>query len=247
MRYSGFDFAGSKSPSRSVGFDAIFTQPTQPARIVDSSYSFAAGAIYSTVGDLYRYNKALQAGKLISPDSMKKAFTPVLQQYGYGWSIDSVPGMRVIEHQGAIPGFLTIMAMIPETQTCIILLSNSRDPDVVIPDTYMGLLKVLMGWPYVLPRLAIQLAADSLMAYKGDYELTDNKSFKGHLTLEEGQLLLQWNTNKPEDLFAERQDSFFIKSYDLQLVFTRNTAGKISGFTAYSGGKSYVYQKINTP
>ena len=247
MRSSGFDFAGSNSRYRSVGYEALFANPRDPARTVDSSYSFAAGAIYSTVGDLYRYNKALQAGKLISPASMKKAFTPVLQQYGYGWSIDSVPPMRVIEHQGSTPGFLSILAMVPETKTCIILLSNSRDQDVSLPDTYMGLLKMLMGWPYVLPRLAIPLGTDSLVAYTGDYELTDNRSFKGHITLQDGQLQLQWNTVKPEELFAEKQDFFFVKTYDMQLAFTRNGAGKITGFTAHMGNKAFVYQKVSAP
>jgi hypothetical protein len=176
---------------------------------------------------------------------MKKAFTPVLQQYGYGWSIDSISGMRVIEHQGSTPGFLSILAMVPETKTCIILLSNSRD--VFLPDTYMGLLKVLMGWPYVLPRLAMPVVADSLVTYTGDYELTDNKSFKGHITLQDGQLQLQWNTDKLEELFAEKQDFFFVKTYDMQLAFARNGAGKITGFTAHVGKKSFVYQRIETP
>jgi hypothetical protein len=40
-----------------------------PASIVDSSVSFSAGAIYTTVGDLYKWDRALLAGKILSPAS----------------------------------------------------------------------------------------------------------------------------------------------------------------------------------
>ena len=247
MRSSGFDFAGSNPRYRSVGYEVLFTKPQEPARIVDSSYSFAAGAIYSSVGDLYRYSKALLSGKLINAATMNKAFTPVLKNYGYGWTIDSIPGMRVVEHQGGIPGFLTILAMVPENKTTIILLSNSSDPGVALPVTYMDLVKVLMGWSYVLPRLAVDVAPDSLAAYTGDYASVDNKTFIGHFTMWYDHLQVQWNKDDPQELFAEKKDSFFLKLYDAQLVFVRNAAGKVTGFTAHVGKKSFVYQRVGTP
>ncbi len=95
-----------------------------------------------------------------------------------------------------------------------------------------------------MPRLAVSLPIDSLVAYTGNYELTDNKAFKAHLKWDGDQLLLNWNTDKPVEVYAEKKDFFFIKPYDLQLTFSRDTAGKINGFTARTGGKSFVYQKI---
>jgi len=54
MARSGFDFAHLSSGDRAIGYAAdsagSFSVPTA---VVDSSVSFAAGSIYSTVGDLY--------------------------------------------------------------------------------------------------------------------------------------------------------------------------------------------------
>lgn len=245
MYTSGFDFAGLKSRYRCVGYETIFENPIQPAQIVDSSYSFAAGAIYSTTGDLYRYSKALLEGRLITHASMEKAFKPVLQNYGYGWTIEFPAGKRAVFHGGAIPGFLTLMSMLPDEHSCIILISNNRDQESNLQECYTSLLKILMNDPYVLPRLAVPLPVDNLVEYTGNYELVDNKKFQGHLTLQDGQLMLQWNTDKIEKVFSEKKDLFFITTYDLQLTFTRGQSGSINGFTAHTAGKSFIYQKMN--
>ncbi|MDP9042830.1 MAG: beta-lactamase family protein, partial [Bacteroidota bacterium] len=50
MRHTGFDFRDLKSPDKAIGYSADFSTPVG---IVDSSVSYAAGSIYTTVGDLY--------------------------------------------------------------------------------------------------------------------------------------------------------------------------------------------------
>ncbi len=54
----------------------------------EPTLTYAAGGIYSTVEDLYKWNKALNIGKLITNESLKEMFTPHLENYGYGWFID---------------------------------------------------------------------------------------------------------------------------------------------------------------
>jgi len=48
-----------------------------PAMKWDMSQAGGAGAIFSTVGDLYRWNEAVFNGKALSESSLKAAFTPV--------------------------------------------------------------------------------------------------------------------------------------------------------------------------
>jgi CubicO group peptidase (beta-lactamase class C family) len=67
MDHSGFDFTGLNNPNKAIGYTS--PQSTMPASIVDSSVSFSAGAIYTTVGDLYKWDRALLAGKILSPAS----------------------------------------------------------------------------------------------------------------------------------------------------------------------------------
>jgi CubicO group peptidase (beta-lactamase class C family) len=132
MDHSGFDYTDLRSPDKALGYSSPSADTA--AIIVDSSVSFAAGAIYTTVQDLYRWNNALLSDKVISRASLEQAFTPHLEKYGYGWMIDSVEGKRALYHGGGIPGFVALIYRIPADSTCIIALLNA-------PPGFRG------GWP----------------------------------------------------------------------------------------------------
>lgn len=65
------------------------------------------GAIYSTTGDLYKWDRALYTEKVVSKSSLEEAFTPVVlndgstHNYGFGWVIDtSLTGKKIVSHGG---------------------------------------------------------------------------------------------------------------------------------------------------
>lgn len=104
-----------------------------PADFIDMSIPFAAGALYSTVEDLYAWDQALYTDQLISQDELEQMFYPqavipngdeVWATYGYGWFIGTEYGRTIIFHAGGIEGFSTIIARYPEDQVTFIVLSN---------------------------------------------------------------------------------------------------------------------------
>jgi CubicO group peptidase (beta-lactamase class C family) len=105
MTHSGFDFTHLAVADKSTGYFSMNKANVTPATIVDSSVSYSAGAIYSTTGDLYQWFKAMQENSIISKASKAKAFTPVMNHYGYGWVIDSLAGILTIGHSGGIHGY----------------------------------------------------------------------------------------------------------------------------------------------
>jgi CubicO group peptidase (beta-lactamase class C family) len=86
--------------------------------------------IYSTVGDLYLYDRALRAGRLIKQATMDSAYVPrnpVIHghfSYGYGWRIFEAPGQQVIYHTGWWHGFRHIYLRDIKDDITIVLLSN---------------------------------------------------------------------------------------------------------------------------
>ncbi|HTQ64746.1 MAG TPA: serine hydrolase domain-containing protein [Puia sp.] len=125
MDHSGFDFTDLKSPDRAIGYSRDFSMAVG---IVDSSVSFAAGSIYSTVGDLYKWDRALYTGAVVSRASLEKAFTEYKSSYGYGWFIRDAFGKKTVGHPGGITGFSSFMMRVPEDETFVILLSNCPSP-----------------------------------------------------------------------------------------------------------------------
>jgi CubicO group peptidase (beta-lactamase class C family) len=97
---------------------------------------YSAGALYSTVEDLYLWDQALYTEKLLSKKSLDTMFTPVKNNYGYGWGIDTRQGITAIAHGGGIDGFVTFIARYPDAKAVIIVLCNNMraNPGAVVRD-----------------------------------------------------------------------------------------------------------------
>ncbi|HEY0356347.1 MAG TPA: serine hydrolase domain-containing protein, partial [Flavisolibacter sp.] len=101
MTNSGFDFTHFNHPNKTRGYFIIEPSIVR-APIVDSTLAYSAGALYSTVGDLYKWERAISSDKILKPESWKAVFTPYKNKYGYGWSIDSLYGKPFASHGGGI-------------------------------------------------------------------------------------------------------------------------------------------------
>ncbi len=86
--------------------------------------------IYSTVGDLYLFDRALRDGRLLKQATMDSAYVPRNPtihghfSYGYGWRIFEAPGQQVIYHTGWWHGFRHIYLRDIKDDITIVLLSN---------------------------------------------------------------------------------------------------------------------------
>jgi hypothetical protein len=62
--------------------------------------------------------------------------------------------------------------------------------------------------------------------------------------LEDGQLIVQSKADGKDDLFAEKENYFFLKMTDIQIEFTKNETGKISKLIFYDHGQKLEALKI---
>jgi CubicO group peptidase (beta-lactamase class C family) len=104
------------------------------ADFVDVSNLYAAGGLYATVEDLYRWDQALYTEQLLPQDLCDPLFTPHAvipdagwMAYGYGWHIMTEHGRRMFAHGGQMDGFVADIARYPDDETTIIVLSNQYD------------------------------------------------------------------------------------------------------------------------
>jgi CubicO group peptidase (beta-lactamase class C family) len=134
MHDSGIATGLGNDPGYAVGYSS----PGAPAPPLDPSTLFAAGSIYSTVEDLYRWDQALYTDALLPAALRSQMFTPFLRDYAFGWKVDR-PGDRLrISHPGLIDGFATYIARYPDDHVTVIVLSNLDSSDAAGIGDYLA-------------------------------------------------------------------------------------------------------------
>src|SRR5690349_8797110 len=113
MNNSGYDLNAPIIVRRAAGYSPGPEGPVN-AGYIDMSIPFSAGALYSTTGDLLRWEQGLFGGKVLSPASLKKMTTPFKNDYAFGLAVRPVDGHTLIEHAGGIEGFNTQMSYYPD-------------------------------------------------------------------------------------------------------------------------------------
>ena len=135
MNESGYDTADAVIPHRASGYTPDSDGPVNAAYL-DMSIPYAAGGLYSTTHDLWRWERALFGGRVLSASSLKAMTTPFKNDYALGLAVHTVDGQTVIEHGGGINGFNTVLAYYPaDTWTVVVLANlNGSAPDEIARD-----------------------------------------------------------------------------------------------------------------
>src|SRR5260370_15032571 len=126
MHDSGYDVTATILPNRASGYSQAGPTSFTNATYLDMSLPHAAGSLYSTAHDLYRWDRALYTDKVLSKSSREKMFTPVMKDYAYGWGVSTLYNRKHIGHGGGINGFSTMISRFPDDNAVAILLSHNE-------------------------------------------------------------------------------------------------------------------------
>ena len=99
------------------------------AEYIDTSVPFSAGMLYSTVGDLFKWTRALHSGKVFkNPVTLEQMTSRHIGDSGYGLMIQDITlgelQILSIQHAGGIPGFGSFLMYLPKQEYTIAVLSN---------------------------------------------------------------------------------------------------------------------------
>jgi CubicO group peptidase (beta-lactamase class C family) len=221
MYDTGVDSNTAILPKRVQGY-VPSAQGMQHAGYVSMTIPFSAGALYSTTGDLLKWEQGLFGGKLLSAASLTKMTTPFKDKYGFGLFIGEESGHKQISHGGGIEGFNTSLSYYPDDKLIVIVLGNLNGGAVDSLGSNLG--KAALGQQVMLPseRKEVQVPEKILQDYVGTYQLMPGFSLT--MTLENGQLMTQATGQPKFPLFAESETKFFLKVVDAEVEFVRDPA-----------------------
>jgi len=119
MKDTGYDHQDVVQPRHASGYQRQ-GEVTANAGYIDMTSPGAAGAMYSTVEDMVKWDRALCGDALLEAGLKEKMFTPGLGNYAYGWGVRKRPigpekSERTVQsHGGGIPGFSALIVRVPQ-------------------------------------------------------------------------------------------------------------------------------------
>lgn len=246
MTSSGYDHAERLLPHRAQGYVRL-GGALRNADHVDMSVPFSAGALYSTVDDLARWNEVIfdpvRGTAIVAPDLLARAQTAHASGYGYGWVVGKTPwGDKLVWHNGGIDGFAAHLLRDVEEKVTVVVLSNEMSTKV--DETARALLAMAHGAPYDLPRKRpeVALTAAEAAALVGVYQL--KPGFDLEVRLEGTALVGQATGQPPLALAAESATRLFFRDVEATLDFVPGDGGRAASLVLHQNGQDVPAKRL---
>ncbi|HEX2926729.1 MAG TPA: serine hydrolase domain-containing protein [Ruminiclostridium sp.] len=231
MTNTGFDNAERVIKHRASGY-SLSEEGLSNADFFDMSLFFGCGCMYSTVEDLYKWNKALDEELVISKKSVEEMLTPYVSDkalhYGYGWYLTE----KSAYHNGITYGFKSKVWRSSNGMAVIIVLANN---DFVAIDTLVnGLVAILSRKEYKSPKLPDVQVTDkkNYGVLSGTYKSRDFSQEIFSIEEEDGRLIIKYYSYLKRvraEVFPEKilpdQEHYFAMDLDLTISFFKDEYG----------------------
>jgi len=240
MTDTGVDNNDKIVKNRAAGYSFNDNQ-TINAAYTDMSWPRGAGNLYSTIEDLYKFDRALYTENLLKQDSYKLMHTPFINDYCYGWGTKKICDHVFFGHGGGISGFLASFIRFPDNNICIIILSNYEFAP--IEEMTVALSSIIFGCPYEFPKERIEIKVDTKIYddYVGEYEL--NPEFHIKIFKENNRLFTLASGQPKFEIYPEDTDLFFLKVANAQIKFIRDKENKVTELIIKQNGEK-IAKKI---
>jgi uncharacterized pyridoxamine 5'-phosphate oxidase family protein len=249
MGNTGVHYAGIKLEHEAKGYSKTNNKYDDSINW-DMSWAGGAGAMYSTVDDLLKWNQALHGGKVLNEKSRDAALTPVVlksgvepsMRYGYGLGLNKFRGKDVIGHGGGLHGFVTHLSYWPEEKLSVVMFSNTDGPEVNFNPNKIAeaFLWNKMDKQTSYSELAVKPA--NLQRFTGRFQLLNIGVMT--ITTENNKLYAQLSGQPKFEIFPMAEDEFFWKVVDARIKFIKDEKGEISHTILFQNGQEVKAEKL---
>lgn len=237
-------------PGRASGYVPVGATGLANAPFIDWTSKTGNGSLYSTVEDLYRWDRALHSGKVLGRNSIELTFTPQLGGVGYGWMVGRRLNRRVQRMSGRSPGFSAELQHYPDDDLVVVVLSNNYSATATLIAT--DLAAVVLGEPYgpLVVTAPVAVSPASLDRYRGRYQGGDDFLIPGvTLTLEHrgNALVMAWSSGAVEELVPQSDSTFLDRQFWSLVRFERSPDGQVARLVYRSAGRDYFARRTSAP
>lgn len=247
MKNSGI-YTHDESVNIAKGYSYVEDKP-ELAKVWHMSQAGGAGAIYSTLGDMYKWNEALFGGKVLNESSLKAAFSSTklndgeTSEYGYGWQLGNQRGLKVIQHSGGLDGFVSNLIRYPKQNVTVVAFVNAAPTgEIPAPTTTTSNVGEYVLWDQMEPRQprVVDKSVDpkTFSDFVGMYDY--GSPIVLEVTVEDDQLYGQLTGQAKYPVFPRSPTKFFWRITEAEVEFVRDDSGKVvKAIHRQNGGTSH--------
>ncbi len=257
MKDTGVCPSGSPLTNGAIGY-AYEDGKVRSSTDWEMSNVAGAGNLYSTAGDLFRWNEALFSGQVLSARSLADAFTvgvligddpkhPEDTGYGCGWTIDRLGGAREISHGGELAGFGAYLLRLPEKNLTVVVLLNCVPhlPGLQQWSLAREIARLALGpelrqeattiAPFVPP-------SSVLKEITGRYDMGQGVLLA--VTLEGERVFMEISGRPRFEILPRSDRTFTVKSGEAEATFVRNAMGQVGKVILKQAGERIDAPKL---
>jgi CubicO group peptidase (beta-lactamase class C family) len=218
----------------------------------DMSWAAGAGAMYSTVEDLFLWNEAVFNGKVLSEKSFKAATTAGLLNngetvsnggYGYGWAMGKFRGEEIIEHGGGLHGFISQLSRYKKNNLTVVILTNITPSEVPINANTIA---EYFLWDVLEKQKSFSTKNETVKdgsVYTGRYDFQNGMVMT--VTTEDNNLYAQLTGQAKFQIFPTGTDEFIWKVVEARIKFVKDaTTGVVTHGEFSQNGHNLKVMKL---
>lgn len=224
-----------------------FLEVTETDDDIVLTQAYAAGSMYSTAEDLYRWDRAIKKGEVLGEETLKEIFKEHIDipgggSYGYGWMISDTDMGKEIYHGGNTIGSTSYIGRLIDEDITIIILTNSWAYDT--NDLKNNLQSIVLGEEYEMPEKIkeIEIEDKSLYSkYTGKYEYLNGTYLS--IIENENKLYAQVTGQGAFEIYPKSTTDFFAKIQDINIEFVMGEE-KAKELVFSQAGLEFVCKRI---
>ncbi|MFN7115720.1 MAG: serine hydrolase domain-containing protein [Saprospiraceae bacterium] len=210
-------------PRLATGYEAKGKNALQQAVYTDWSAKIGNGSLYSTVEDLYKWDRAMYSDKILPKAAREKMLTNHIDNTGYGWFLRPLFDKKRAYINGRSPGYSAYLVRFLEEDVCIIVLSNNYVP--VATQIGNDLAAILFNQPYTAPRLGTtNLSKTEMQQLVGTYQFGADFFRPNdvlHFREVKDELICEWGAVLPLG-----NNKFILRDFWVECSFEKDAAGQ---------------------
>jgi CubicO group peptidase (beta-lactamase class C family) len=219
----------------------------------------AAAGLWTTATDLAKFAIEVQlsaigeSNHVLSRTTVQEMLSPVgVGGFAVGFSIAREGEGWYFSHGGGNWGFRCILMAHKTKGYGLAIMTNADRGGAVMSEISRRIQKayewdsmaegVPRGYDPIVERTAIDLPAETLATYVGSYEFSDAMTIV--VTLEDGALFAQPTGQGKIGVFAESEETFFLKVVAGTISFTKDDSGAVTAMTIVQGGGTQTGTRV---